>query len=483
MPTPRRGAPGRSFAAYVRSLTLESDPTRAKAGRRRALAGAVQGAPPERSASDASEKAEAKGLALLAAAQARRLVGRQRPTPRFFAYAMDTSLRLVSALHGQHDEPICSGDRSSSTTSTRFGPPDTWKRWPTRSAGDRRSGRRALVRAEHAGRSTPSRLWSERWSASPPPPAPHGALPGRVLTFPPGRSEAVAKDLRAASASLMSDGSHAVGAVIEEELRPRGRLHDSRRSRSRGRWRPPWRSGASASHGARRSSPRRRPRASLRSKKLWLPLGRTGRHHRPGERAHRRRRHPDGEGAGRAPSLTLATKTITARGSVALSLPFAGVGSGLPPSPRRKRSLTRPSGPRDATIAIARRECRVAWYHAGRREDSAQSAIDAAVRPERNRRALAELFEQQRASSSIWRATAGGRYGIDRAGRTPSEPSSQLSAELRALLGLRATAFGAGCAPDAALRGNARDMAGTTRGLRRSKSPSRKRSARRGSAR
>jgi tetratricopeptide (TPR) repeat protein len=93
------GAPGRAFAAYVRSLTLESDAARSKEVAAELWQVLFEGAAGA-SVSNASEKAEAKGLALLAALR--------RDTPwvgasdaGFFAYALDTSLRLVSALHGQ----------------------------------------------------------------------------------------------------------------------------------------------------------------------------------------------------------------------------------------------------------------------------------------------------------------------------------------------------------------------------------------------
>jgi tetratricopeptide (TPR) repeat protein len=92
------GAPGRAFAAYVRSLTLERDQTRSKE-----VAGEVwqvlfEGAA-DASASDATEKAEAKGLAFLAALR-RDGSWAKASDAGFFAYALDTSLRLVSALHG-----------------------------------------------------------------------------------------------------------------------------------------------------------------------------------------------------------------------------------------------------------------------------------------------------------------------------------------------------------------------------------------------
>jgi tetratricopeptide (TPR) repeat protein len=93
------GAPGRAFAAYVRSLTLETDEARAKAVAADLWVVLFEGAAGA-SESNASEKAEAKGLALLAALR-RDAVWANSSDAGFFAYALDTSLRLVSALHGR----------------------------------------------------------------------------------------------------------------------------------------------------------------------------------------------------------------------------------------------------------------------------------------------------------------------------------------------------------------------------------------------
>ena len=92
------GAPGRAFAAYVRSVTLERDQVRAKEVAGEAWQVLFNGAA-DVSASDASERAEAKGLAFLAALR-RNASWAKASDAGFFAYAMDTSLRLVSALHG-----------------------------------------------------------------------------------------------------------------------------------------------------------------------------------------------------------------------------------------------------------------------------------------------------------------------------------------------------------------------------------------------
>ena len=93
------GAPGRAFAAYVRSLTLENDDTRAKEVAAELWRVLFEGASGT-AVSDASEKAEATGLALVAALR-RDASWAGASDARFFAYALDTSLRLVSALHGK----------------------------------------------------------------------------------------------------------------------------------------------------------------------------------------------------------------------------------------------------------------------------------------------------------------------------------------------------------------------------------------------
>jgi tetratricopeptide (TPR) repeat protein len=92
------GSPGRAFAAYVRSLTLETNDERSKEVAAELWHVLFKGAAGG-SASDASERAEAQGLALLAALR-RDGTWAKASDAGFFAYALDTSLRLVSALHG-----------------------------------------------------------------------------------------------------------------------------------------------------------------------------------------------------------------------------------------------------------------------------------------------------------------------------------------------------------------------------------------------
>jgi tetratricopeptide (TPR) repeat protein len=155
------GAPGRAFAAYVRSLTLETDDTRSKqvAGDLwQVLFRGAMGA----SDSDAAEKAEAKGLALVAAL--RRDGSWAKATDAgFFAYALDTSLRLVSALHGREasdmfwkpfvldyfDEVRAAGHMEALAYSVRqaTGDPDV-TRWCT----------------VNTGKVEAFKNWSERWS-------------------------------------------------------------------------------------------------------------------------------------------------------------------------------------------------------------------------------------------------------------------------------------------------------------------------------
>jgi tetratricopeptide (TPR) repeat protein len=93
------GAPGRALAAYVRSLTLENDDASAKVVATDLWHVLFKGAAGA-SDSDAAEKAEAKGLAYVAALR-HDATWANANDARFFAYALDTSLRLVSALHGK----------------------------------------------------------------------------------------------------------------------------------------------------------------------------------------------------------------------------------------------------------------------------------------------------------------------------------------------------------------------------------------------
>ncbi len=155
------GAPGRAFAAYVRSVTLEPDAARSKE-----LAGEIwqvlfRGAA-DAAASNASEKAEAKGLAFLAALR-RDGAWATASDAGFFAYALDTSLRLVSALHGR------------STAGMFWGPFVLDYFDEVRAAGHmeamayevrRATGDPDVVRwcAQNAKKVNAFKSWSERWA-------------------------------------------------------------------------------------------------------------------------------------------------------------------------------------------------------------------------------------------------------------------------------------------------------------------------------
>lgn len=144
------------------------------------------------------------------------------------------------------------------------------------------------------------------------------------------------------------------------------------------------------------------------------------------------------------PSLTLATRTITARESVGLSIPFRWGGQRSAAVSAAEADLQAAARSRDAAIATARRVLRVAWYTLAAAEDSLRAATDAAERPERNRRALAELFEQQRASRlDLAQATAEAVQAS--AARSSAERAAiAASAELRALIGAEEGRLSAG---------------------------------------
>ena len=157
------GAPGRAFAAYVRSLTLENDEARSKQVAADLWQVLFRGAVGV-SSSDASEKAEAKGLALVAALR-RDSSWAGKSDASFFAYALDTSLRLVSALHGRQtrdlfwgpfvmdyfDEVRAAGHMEALSYEVRraTGDPDV-ERWCR----------------QNVGKVAAFRDWSERWSVN-----------------------------------------------------------------------------------------------------------------------------------------------------------------------------------------------------------------------------------------------------------------------------------------------------------------------------
>jgi tetratricopeptide (TPR) repeat protein len=155
------GAPGRAFAAYVRSLTLESDDAKAKqvaASLWTVLFKGAAGAP----VSDSSEKAEAKGLALLSALRREETWAGQSDA-RFFAYALDTSLRLVSALHGRQTANVFWGPfvLDYFVEVRAAGLMETMAYEVRRATGDPDVERWLRL---HPDKVEAFRTWSERWS-------------------------------------------------------------------------------------------------------------------------------------------------------------------------------------------------------------------------------------------------------------------------------------------------------------------------------
>ncbi len=136
------------------------------------------------------------------------------------------------------------------------------------------------------------------------------------------------------------------------------------------------------------------------------------------------------------PALTLATKSVTARESVALSMPFRWAG-------QRSYAVSVAERLRDAakiSVETARLEARriavTAWYRLAAAEDLRRAAEDQVVRSERNRKAVADMMELQRASK-----LDAARASVDAASAVASraEADNELaaaSAELALLLGV-----------------------------------------------
>jgi tetratricopeptide (TPR) repeat protein len=155
------GAPGRAFAAYVRSLTLETDEERSKDVATDLWQVLFKGAAGG-SGSDDSERAEAKGLALVAALR-RDQSWAHASDAKFFAYALDTSLRLVSALHRRDSSDLFWGpfvlDYFDEVRSA--GHMETLAYAVRRATGDPDVARWC---AQNPSKVEAFRSWSERWA-------------------------------------------------------------------------------------------------------------------------------------------------------------------------------------------------------------------------------------------------------------------------------------------------------------------------------
>jgi outer membrane protein TolC len=135
------------------------------------------------------------------------------------------------------------------------------------------------------------------------------------------------------------------------------------------------------------------------------------------------------------PSLTLATRSVSAKESVAVSIPFRWGGQRGTAVDEANAERETAARLREAAVAGARRLCRVAWFTLAAAEDRLRAADELVARSETNRRAIDDLLDVQRASrldaaraKAEWATASASRAGADQA-------VVAASAELRALLG------------------------------------------------
>ena len=135
------------------------------------------------------------------------------------------------------------------------------------------------------------------------------------------------------------------------------------------------------------------------------------------------------------PTLTVATRSVTARESLAISIPFRWGGQKAAARSAAEADRDTASRSREAVVAEARRMCRIAWYTLAAGEDLLRAADELVARSQRNRKAITDLYEAQRVSRlDVSRATAEAALGA--AARSQAERVViAASAELRALLG------------------------------------------------
>jgi len=135
------------------------------------------------------------------------------------------------------------------------------------------------------------------------------------------------------------------------------------------------------------------------------------------------------------PKLLIATRSVTAREVIAVSIPFRWGGQKSSAVSEAEAHRDAAASSREVAIATARRACRVAWFTLAASEDRLRAATALVSRSERNLSAIADLFELQRASRlDVARATS--EAATARATRVDAEQAViAASAELRALLG------------------------------------------------
>ena len=136
------------------------------------------------------------------------------------------------------------------------------------------------------------------------------------------------------------------------------------------------------------------------------------------------------------PSISIASRSITARESLSVSVPFRWGGQRAAAVSHAQAEHDTALRSRDAALAAARRACRVAWFTFAASEDHLRAATELSARSERNRKAIADLFELQRVSrlDSV-RATTETAIAVS-VEATAEQAVIAASADLRALLGL-----------------------------------------------
>ncbi len=135
------------------------------------------------------------------------------------------------------------------------------------------------------------------------------------------------------------------------------------------------------------------------------------------------------------PTLSTATRSVSARESLSVSIPFRWGGQKAAAVSEATAGRDAAVRSREAVIATAGHACRVAWFTLAAAEDRLRAATDLVARTERNLRAIGDLLELQRASR-LDEARARASAAMAQASRASAEQAVvAASAELGALLG------------------------------------------------
>src|SRR5262245_8110140 len=135
------------------------------------------------------------------------------------------------------------------------------------------------------------------------------------------------------------------------------------------------------------------------------------------------------------PVLSLETRSITARESVALAVPFRWGGQRSAAVGAAKADNEAAARSRELALATARRAVTAAWYTLAASEQRMAAATGQAARAERNRQAVADLVAVERGSkldaarATTEAATAAAAFA------SAEQEAIAASAELAALLG------------------------------------------------